>query len=122
MELESFCWGSRTIIPPLDPDLLICRCKELEKPVEEATQTRKKKRKRDDDFWKKLARVQELLALMKELRKNRPDMIAQAARAKTVCLTLPPVCPAVCPPVCVYTMPSVCPNPCQQTAVCCLPV
>ncbi|XP_017753406.1 PREDICTED: uncharacterized protein LOC108546010 [Eufriesea mexicana] len=122
MDLESFCWGSRTIIPPLHPDLLICRCKELETPVEEATQTKKKKkRKRDDlDFRNKLARVQELLALMKELRKNRPDTIAQGAKAKSVCPPSPRVCPAVCPPVCVYTMPSVCPNPCQ-TAVCCLP-
>ncbi|CAL7951950.1 unnamed protein product [Xylocopa violacea] len=119
-DLESFCWGSQTIIPPLHPDHLRCRCHELEDRVEEATQTKKKRRRRSDlDFWARLDRVQKLLALMKEMRKNRPDTLAFAGKPKEA--SPPTVCPTVCPPACVYTLPSVCPNPCQQTAVYCLP-
>lgn len=120
MDLESFCWGSLTIIPPLHPDNLICRCERVEKAVEEATQTKKKKkRKRDElDFYGKMARAQELLAKMKEMRKNRPDSIAHGV-AKKVCP--PPVCPTVCTPVCVYTLPSICPSPCQPSTVYCMP-
>lgn len=125
MDLESFCWGSLTIIPPLHPDNLICRCKDLvDKLVGVATQTKKaRKRKRDEfDLMLRMANVQKLLALMKEMRKNRPDVMPPA-ETKRVCPPSPSpcICPTVCPPVCVYTMPSVCPNPCQQTTVYCLP-
>ncbi|KAK9294070.1 hypothetical protein QLX08_011205 [Tetragonisca angustula] len=123
VDLESFCWGSSTIIPPLHPDLLICRCKDLERETVTTveTQTRKCKKRKRDDFHSRLARVQQLLALMKEARKNRPEIVP-FGETKKVCpppLTLPCVCPAVCPPVCVYTMPSVCPY--QATTVCCPP-
>ncbi|XP_033192066.2 uncharacterized protein LOC117157869 [Bombus vancouverensis nearcticus] len=125
MDLESFCWGSLTIIPPLHPDNLICRCKDLvDKLVGVATQTKKaRKRKRDEfDLMLRMAHVQKLLALMKEMRKNRPDVMPPA-ETKRVCPPSPSpcICPTVCPPVCVYTMPSVCSNPCQQTTVYCLP-
>ncbi|KOC64067.1 hypothetical protein WH47_02066, partial [Habropoda laboriosa] len=123
VDLESFCWGSQTILPPLHPDRLICDCKSLEKPAEEATQTRKKRRKRDkDDYNARLAELARLLALMKKMRKNRPDIMAMGERKK-VCppAPCPNICPSPCPPVCVYTLPSVCPTPCQPATVCCLP-
>ncbi|CAK9815813.1 hypothetical protein ANTQUA_LOCUS8618 [Anthophora quadrimaculata] len=122
VDLESFCWGSQTILPPLHPDRLICDCKPLE-PIDDSTQTKKKKkRKRKDDYLARLAEVMRLLELMKKMRANRPDIMALGERKK-VCppAPCPTICPSPCPPVCVYTLPSVCPTPCQPTNACCLP-
>ncbi|XP_076240871.1 uncharacterized protein LOC143183243 [Calliopsis andreniformis] len=115
MDLESFCWGSLTIIPPLHPDKLMCMCRQLEQ-LEEATQTRKRKRRRSSlDFWARIAHVQQLLALMKELRKNRPDIMSVGKGRKVCPPSSPPcVCPPVCPSPCIYTMPcNASPNSCQ---------
>lgn len=123
MDLESFCWGSQTIIPPLHPDKLMCMCNQLER-FEEATQTKRRKRKRGvSDFWARIAHVQRLLALMKELRKNRPEVTA-IGKAGKVCpsssYVCPPCCPPpCCPPPCVYTVPcSAAPNSCQPVFYC----
>ncbi|XP_076618609.1 uncharacterized protein LOC143340480 [Colletes latitarsis] len=117
-DVESYRWGSLTILAPLHPDKLVCRCHELEPPVEEeATQTRRRKR-RHSDFWARIEHVQRLLALMKEMRKNRPEIMGHGEGPKKVC---PPcVCPTVDPTPCVFTLSSICPNPCPPT-VCCLP-
>ncbi|XP_017886639.1 uncharacterized protein LOC108628918 [Ceratina calcarata] len=119
MDLESFCWGSATIIPALPPELLTCRCKPPP-PVHETTQTKEKKKKpKRDGFWDKIHRIQELIALMKEMRNNRPEVLPHG-KPTTVCPPQPCVCPTVCAPVCVYTLPAAC-NPCQPSPACCLP-
>nr|XP_012144457.1 PREDICTED: uncharacterized protein LOC100882299 isoform X3 [Megachile rotundata] len=95
MDVESFCWGSLTIIPPVHPDYLTCACKTEPECLESATQTKKKKRKQKatlrEMYMARLALVQELLAKMKEARRNRPQIMQHGEGPKAVCPTC--ICP-----------------------------
>nr|XP_034186889.1 uncharacterized protein LOC117607370 [Osmia lignaria] len=117
VDVESFCWGSLTIIPPVHPDYLTCACKVIPDSFEETTQTKKKKRKQKptlkEIYLARLALFQELLAKLKELRKNRPEIIEPGGKPKGIC---PPPCRPIS---CIYTLPpSVCTSPCQPTVYC----
>lgn len=120
-DVESFHWGSATVLPPLHPDKLTCHCKIEEK--EEATQTTEKKKKRKhDDYAARLAQVRKLLEMMKEMRKNRPEITAHGQEPKKTCPITPTI--STCLPAttsCFVSLSSTCPTSCQPTAYRCLP-
>ncbi|KZC10282.1 hypothetical protein WN55_01398 [Dufourea novaeangliae] len=124
-DVESYHWGSRTILPPLHPDKLICRCHELEGPCDETTQTlkldRKEKRKKSD-YAARLEQMKKLLELMKEMRKNRPEIMGHGPGPKKICPIVETAspCPTI-PMSCFVALSTVCPNPCQIPTVSCQP-
>ncbi|XP_078050967.1 uncharacterized protein LOC144477256 [Augochlora pura] len=115
-DVESYHWGSATILPPLHPDKLMCDCQLEEK--EQTTQTAEKRRKRRrDDYAARLAQIKKLLALMKKMRENRPEVMGQGEGPKKIC----PTTDAVCSPApCILDF-SCCSNSCAPSTVCCLP-
>lgn len=119
-DVEAFHWGSATILPPLHPDHLICNCRIEEK--EEGTQTLKQKKKvKRDEYAARLAQVQKLLALMKEMRKNRPEIPGLGDGPKNVCGAVTDVCSPCAPAPCFVNLSSACPTSCEPTTVCCVP-